>query len=59
VKTEKSAKSKTSNFGLRSLTFFKCRFKKHKKWRFLDFQKNVKYVFSSYVFTTTAGHIDT
>jgi len=46
---EKSAMSETSNF---SITFFyvflKVASKKRKKSRFLDFQKNVKNVFSNY-----------
>ena len=33
----KSAKSETSNYGLRFFTFFKCRFKKRKKSRFGPF----------------------
>ena len=40
--SEKSAKSETSNFGLRFLRFLKSNFNKCKKSRFLDFQENVK-----------------
>ena len=45
----KSTMSKTSNFGFLFLRFFKMPLqKKRKKSRFLDFQKNVKNVFSNY-----------
>jgi len=46
--SEKSAKSETSNFGLRFLRFFKCRFKKRKKSPFWIFKKKRKNVFSNY-----------
>ena len=40
--SEKSAQSKTSNFGLRFLRFFESRFKKRKKSRFFGFSKKRK-----------------
>jgi len=43
------AKSETSNYGLRFFTFFGMPLLKNVKSRvFLDFQKNVKNVFSNY-----------
>ena len=47
--SEKSAKSETSNFGLRFLRFFEMTLQKNVKSRvFLDFQKNVENVFTNY-----------
>ena len=43
--SEKSAKSETR---ILDYVLLKCRFKKRKKSRFLDFQKNAKYVFLNY-----------
>jgi len=37
--SEKSAKSETSNYGLRFLRFFEMPLQKSKKSRFLDFKK--------------------
>jgi len=37
--SEKSAKSETSNYGLRFLRFFEMPLKKRKKSRFFGFQK--------------------
>jgi len=54
VKSQQSHGSKTWNF---SIGFFlKCHFKKCKKSHFLDFQKNIKNVFSDCAHNMTVGY---